>query len=387
MLAESKIADARNVSQSRLTPPLAGIRRSLVVTAIVGLAAAALLWATAASSATFAPARADLRCCSTPAWSPDGRQLAFRAGERLAVIGSDGQRFRRAPSPVTGDYFPTQYRPVWSHDSFRIAFTEARSYAPGVGGRGVSTFRVFSVDRLARDMRLEGESVRHPSWSPDGRHLAVELYGGCCGLEPDGVAVVDRRTGERRLLEHRPATGSHGWGYWAPRWAPKGNLIAALAGDPCCMFLSLNVMNGDGTGEPRVIGVRASEAPEFSWSPDGMRLAYVNRAGKLALISVRVGRSRPMSIGGGPLSWSPDGRSIALLVVPQAEPFRRCIRVVSVATRRARIAACRRGFELEYEAPSWAPDSRRVALGTRGGILIVRIRDGSSRFIQVPRPW
>ena len=56
----------------------------------------------------------------TPAWSPNGTQLAFEAGSQIHVIGLDSSGYRQLTN--TGRNF----FPAWSPDGERIAFTSAR---------------------------------------------------------------------------------------------------------------------------------------------------------------------------------------------------------------------------------------------------------------------
>lgn len=99
-----------------------------------------------------------------PAWSPNGTTLAFvsnRDGnDELYIMGVDGSRQTRLSDNPAFDG-----QPAWSPDGARLAFTSNRGgnldiYSmPAAGGEAT---------RLTRDNRDD----RDPAWSPDGALLA-----------------------------------------------------------------------------------------------------------------------------------------------------------------------------------------------------------------------
>ncbi len=109
-----------------------------------------------------------------PAWSPDGRKIAFTRtippGEGsgpwqsdVYVINVDGSGERN----LTGDGVSSG--PVWSPDGQKIAFTSWRDGKPGI--------YVMNADGSGR-RRLMRNGGGLPSWSPDGRKIAFVRAGG-----------------------------------------------------------------------------------------------------------------------------------------------------------------------------------------------------------------
>jgi tricorn protease len=101
-----------------------------------------------------------------PAWSPDGKQLAWFSDEGgeygLVIADQDGRNSRRIeiPSPT---FF---YHPVWSPDGTRLAFTDTDFRVRIVE---VASGRVSDIDgEFYADPRRSIE----PVWSPDSRYLA-----------------------------------------------------------------------------------------------------------------------------------------------------------------------------------------------------------------------
>ena len=155
---------------------------------------------------------------SEPAWSPDGRRLAFCRDETVWVVDADGGRLTR----VDGDPAGTTH-PRWSPDGLRLAFLSRRRGWSQVWlidapvprrGRPARTPRPAE----ARPLTAPGFDVDDCEWAPDGRRIA---YGaaGQSDLETRQIVVVDLATGVEEVV-----AGERGWAV-APRWAADGSLV------------------------------------------------------------------------------------------------------------------------------------------------------------------
>jgi TolB protein len=116
---------------------------------------------------------------SSPAWSPDGTQIAFvmSAGDGLGL-----QIFRipatcdETDCPVTQvTNTPGQsYDPVWTPNGEGMAFT---SYRPGQN-RWDGTWSIYTVNADGSDMvqvtNTPGANDFNPTYSPDGNYLAFD---------------------------------------------------------------------------------------------------------------------------------------------------------------------------------------------------------------------
>ncbi|WP_420129885.1 hypothetical protein [Longimicrobium sp.] len=199
----------------------------------------------------------------------------------VAALDLDTQSWREA-GRICGSYV---YRSAVSPDGRRIALGMGCGIAVG-GGQAQHVTPPGCVDRdgdRLTVMNLDGSDRRlvgaprdaDPAWSPDGRALAVRPTGG-----PDGdrIAVIDLRTGRRRLLTR----GTN------PAWSPDGQWLVFTRhpGKPGAR-VTLHVIRTDGTGERVVFTQQRRDmrrGPKYPapggwprdpvWSPDGRRIVF-----------------------------------------------------------------------------------------------------------------
>jgi probable HAF family extracellular repeat protein len=228
-----------------------------------------------------------MESADSPAWSPDGRQLAYSDGYGIRLARANGSGSRRL-SGDSGGCGPDENGYVgdltWSPDGRRIAFTcEWSVYSEGDDGRPSiegSYGDLFTIDVRTKGVRrltkTPGTYEYDPSWAPDGRRIA---FGN------GGIFVLDLRTGRA----HRLSTG------FAPDWSADGKSIVYATTN------TIAVMNPDGSGR-RTILRSNNDVGLPSWSPDRSRVVYNERTrtGVVCLYIIRAdGSGRRLLVRGG----------------------------------------------------------------------------------------
>ena len=249
---------------------------------------------------------------SHPSWSPDGRKLAFvsrRDGNaELYVMNADGSGLRNVTRTPSDDLDP-----AWSPDGRAIAFVHRKVLPPLV----VRGRRIRGHEMYLHVVNADGSGLRrlttrpaglfNPSWSADGKTIR---YGRLL-VNADG-------SGHRELTRNVPLAGA---------WSPDGQQIAvvqvahsvAAVRNPNKFGLGLWVMNADGSDARRVAAKATSGVP--AWSPDGRRIAFrrlgIGRANSdLYVVNADGSGLRRLTRNPAKLrwfAWSPDGRTIAFL--------------------------------------------------------------------------
>jgi Tol biopolymer transport system component len=255
-----------------------------------------------------------------PVWSPDWRKILFlrnpctsvrracRGITQIYVMNTDGSGRRRlARGGTLRTLFSGQFHyrsdsaPAWSPDGRRVAFASDRAgnaevyvmNADGSGQRNLTHSPGFDSD---------------PVWSPDGRKIA--FVSKAFPQRPGDIYVVNADGGGLRNLTAGPGGGE------SPSWSPDGRTIAFRSlrdGNG-----EIYVMNADGSGLRRLTRNAASDYGPL-WSPNGRKILFVRvRDGNSDIFVIDTGGgalrnlTRHTAEDGAP-AWSPDGRKIVFV--------------------------------------------------------------------------
>ena len=197
-----------------------------------------------------------------PAWSPDGRKIAFTSDRRnrfsleIYVMNADGDRLEQLTTdhpPAVNDEFPT-----WSPDGTKIAFASNRD----------ESYDIYVMDADGKNSvqltRGRAKEVT-PCWSPDGTKIAFtssdnilksEIY----VMNADGANPVNLTRNPEALNKN-------------PSWSPDGRRIA---------FASWGVGNHDiyimDANGNNVVQLNDNFAWSVfpAWSTDGEQIAFTS---------------------------------------------------------------------------------------------------------------
>lgn len=256
-----------------------------------------------------------------PTWAPDGRRLAFVAGERA---GEDEVMFTIYSVPAVGGrptrlYASAERSPFylyWAPDGQQLGFLAAEPQDDGLSLRWVAADGKTPSRTLARGGSLFW------SWAPDSRHILLHA-GGSRRENPEAkltlLSVVEGE--EPRDLAEAPAA------FQAPAWAPRGDLllVAAQGGDGRPGLLARGLR--DDAPQRRLVSLAENGAIAFAVSPKGDQVAYITAEppdgtvyGPLRVVSLEGGEPRRLvdeTVLG--FFWSPNGERIAYFTLARVE--------------------------------------------------------------------
>jgi Tol biopolymer transport system component len=212
-----------------------------------------------------------------PAFSPDGRLVAYAEGLNLWVANSDGTAPRQVTTAGLNDQMP-----AFSPDGAKLVFRRASVgdlFAVNLDGTGL-------VD-LTND--ADGSEF-DPSWSPDGTRIAYTRSGCTQGTNEGGVCVYTMNangSNQTNLTteENFPECPMNAPGFAhrrhsdQPSWSPDSSKIAFAGFFNSCTQSGggdIWIMNADGGDKQDLIGDSNTIDRQPTWSPDGGRIAFVS---------------------------------------------------------------------------------------------------------------
>ncbi|HKU81763.1 MAG TPA: hypothetical protein VJP76_06290, partial [Candidatus Tumulicola sp.] len=203
--------------------------------------------------------------------------------------------------------------------------------------------QTFSLAAMNGIVQLSDAAI-----SPDGARIAFVSETAVLDDNSyrDRLWAYDLRAGRLRLI------GAPRASYATPTWSPDGRRLAVVASDPATHADQLFVVPAAGGALHRVTAGK-SDVVDFAWRPDGRAIAFVRRDDprvlrgaaayddafevtdndylateaarprRLWLADLQTGRDRLLthgtwSVADDAISWTPDGRELSYMRVPSA---------------------------------------------------------------------
>jgi TolB protein len=216
-----------------------------------------------------------------------------RGSKEIWVVDSDGEN----PSRVTSDG-SIALSPAWSPDGRKLAYTSFKGGAPYLYERDLGT----GADRVVSDRT--GLNIT-PAYAPDGRTIAfATTAGGGTEIATVGPAGLRQHTQGRRFAS------------LSPTFSPDGGRIAFVSdrlGEPQIYVMDLPGGQPRLVSEYTYGGRGYSTSPD--WSPTGPWIAYhtrVNGVHQVVVVGADGGGGRLLTDRGRneDPSWAPDGRHV-----------------------------------------------------------------------------
>ena len=256
-----------------------------------------------------------------PAWSPDGKILAFVSGS----VGEPGQ----LQTMSTTGFEETVLVPnaivippiVWSMDGRHLGFRGVRN--------GASDYYVVDVSDGSQTRLGVGEgysALGNLSWSPSSDALALDV-----GLDSSGamrgVLLVSLHQPEVHRLLPQP-TGAYI--DFEPQWHPSEDLILLISAPISDYRLQqIYVARADGSDRQQLTDTDTQKLLA-AWSPNGRLIAYgaltyaIDSGGQYVVLDQQInvlsrdgGNERVVikgiEVGSTWFSWAPDSRHLAFI--------------------------------------------------------------------------
>ncbi|HET6373379.1 MAG TPA: Tol-Pal system beta propeller repeat protein TolB [Candidatus Polarisedimenticolia bacterium] len=187
--------------------------------------------------------------------------------------------------------------PAWSPDGRRLAFVSYRQGNPRL-------YIYSGEDGSLHDSTPPGsELCVAPEWAPDGRSIAFSSS----SSGDSEIFVLDVATGRSKQITFSRGSDT------APAWSPSARELAFTSdrsGSP-----QVYLMDAEGANIRR-LSFEGDYNDSAAWSPSGDRIAYASRKdGRFDILvhDVRSGRTSRLTQNSGNNEnprWSPDGRHI-----------------------------------------------------------------------------
>ena len=317
---------------------------------------------------------ADGQLNDEPAFSPDGKWLAFTSArdknEEIYSININTQQIIRLTNHPGRDYLPD-----WSPDGEKIAFVSRRDGNPDIY---TMTANGEQLTNLTKSKRVE----MMPAWSPDGEQIAFKQE----TLDGRYEIHVMEKDGKNQV---KVADVPFANGF--PTWSPQGDKIAFVnlpeKGVETTRIYTIDV---NGKNQRLLFEDRGGSIGKIRWSPDGTQIIFgdslhrtQHHSGpRIGLLDFKTREVRTIKVSVSfprDVTWLPNGQEIVCSAYP---PF--------PETRHGVFIIDRDGNPLQtilMDTPpsttdglAWSPDGSKILFGRGGGLYTLDLTNESVKL-------
>ncbi len=318
-----------------------------------------------------------------PIWSPDGRMIAFnfepardQGSREIWIIGvSEDGKAPGEPTRIELPNYSTSMPAGWTaNNSIGVLMAEPRLHAvytvPAAGGKAT---------------QVTPEGGCYPKWSPDGK--AIFLRWGRAN-----IVSIPAQGGELTVVHDQQKTnivpGLPGMGNGI---SPDGKTIVFAGSKLRSQPLEVGIWTvPTAGGEPKQI--IQSPTPTQNrypcWSPDGKSVAFLRYIPgpapipQIFVTSSSGGVARQITsdnsrVGLGSIDWSPDGKTIAYFSRDNT------INLIPAGGDEHKILLdLGRTNRSWFSDLAWSPDGNELAYTAADGLMVVSLKIGQIREVQ-----
>ncbi|NOH11947.1 MAG: hypothetical protein HND51_09905 [Chloroflexi bacterium] len=223
----------------------------------------------------------------SPAWSPDGKFLAYTCNNHLCVVNFDGSGYRQVTESTSNRYFPN-----WLPDGNLIAFGKINKEI---------VFNVHTLDVASGSEELVLPGAYAASWSPDGTHIAF-------------LKLNDDLQNEMYVRSIQGGNDVKIWDFEVETfaWSSDGEyLLLSAKEEKSTLEHEIYVIHPDGSG---VVKLTENDWDDIYpvWSPDSTQIAFSSKQfGNYDIFVMNVNGSNVQQLTTSVLdetapSWQPD---------------------------------------------------------------------------------
>lgn len=245
-----------------------------------------------------------------PAFSPDGRRIAFESNRDSAsrandifTMNADGTRQRN----LTDSADVIDGSPAFSPNGGQIAFHSRQN-------DNTDVYKMNADGSGQKNLTEDSASIEeNPAFSPDGERIAFQSNRDAEGSGTDDIFVMNADGSRQKNLTETPDDIDY-----AANWSPDGKRLTFTIQDGRTGNNDVYTMKSDGSGQKNLTrNTPDSDDSHSAYSPNGNRIAFESdRDGNSALAESDIfvmkddgSRQKNLTDRSGPFTSEPDWQS------------------------------------------------------------------------------